>query len=82
MPSTPEEAFVATGNPAFTIEEMQFAENSIVKIPWQGRCVLTADMKHGRFRKAQMGLFVFMRFLKKGHITLLALTQRAAKSLP
>jgi hypothetical protein len=40
FPSTPEEAFVATGDPAFTVEEMQFAENSIIKAPFKGRCVL------------------------------------------
>lgn len=57
-PGTPEEAFVATGNPAFTIEEMQFAENSIVKIPWRGRCVLTVDQKHGEIQKGTDGPLV------------------------
>ena len=55
FPATPEEAFVATGNPAFTIEEMQFAENSKVPIPWRGNCVLTPDQKHGEIRKSIEG---------------------------
>jgi hypothetical protein len=54
-PSTPEEAFIATGNPAFTIEEIQFAENSVVKIPWRGECVLSADNRHGELRKDMEG---------------------------
>jgi hypothetical protein len=54
-PATPEEAFVATGNPAFTLEEMQFAENSVVKAPWRGRCVLTPDGKHGELQKSLDG---------------------------
>jgi hypothetical protein len=59
MPATPEEAFVATGNPAFTLEEMQFAENVVVKVPpWQGRCVLTSDGKHGELQKVQDGPLV------------------------
>jgi len=58
-PSTPEEAFVATGNPAFTIEEMQFANNSLIKIPpWQGRCVLSGDDKHGEIQKGTDGPLV------------------------
>ena len=58
-PSTPEEAFVATGNPAFTIEEMQFANNSLIKIPpWQGRCVLSGDNKHGEIQKGTDGPLV------------------------
>jgi hypothetical protein len=67
MPSTPEEAFVATGNPAFTIEEMQFANNAIVKIPWQGRCVLTADQKHGQLQKGTDGPLVVYETPQKGH---------------
>jgi len=65
-PATPEEAFVATGNPAFTIEEMQFAENSIVKIPWQGRCVLTLDQKHGELQKGTDGPLVLYETPQKG----------------
>jgi hypothetical protein len=65
-PSTPEEAFVATGNPAFTIEEMQFAENSVVKIPWQGRCVLTADNKHGELQKGTDGPLCLYETPQKG----------------
>jgi hypothetical protein len=67
MPSTPEEAFVATGNPAFTIEEMQFANNAIVKIPWQGRCVLTTDQKHGQLQKGTDGPLVVYETPQKGH---------------
>jgi hypothetical protein len=66
-PSTPEEAFVATGNPAFTIEEMQFAENSVVKIPWQGRCVLTADSKHGELQKGTDGPLVVYELPQPKH---------------
>jgi hypothetical protein len=66
-PSTPEEAFVATGNPAFTIEEMQFAQNAFVKIPWQGRCVLTADQKHGQLQKGTDGPLVVYETPQKGH---------------
>jgi hypothetical protein len=66
-PSTPEEAFVATGNPAFTIEEMQFANNAIVKIPWQGRCVLTTDQKHGQLQKGTDGPLVVYETPQKGH---------------
>lgn len=51
FPSDPTEAFVATGNPAFTVEEMQFAEASIVKAPFIGRCVLTPDRKHGELQQ-------------------------------
>ena len=51
-PSDATEAFVATGNPAFTIEEMQFAENAVVKIPWRGRCILSADNRHGELQKS------------------------------
>ena len=55
-PSTPEEAFVATGNPAFTVEEMQFAENCVVRNPpWRGRCTLTPDGKHGELQKSMDG---------------------------
>jgi hypothetical protein len=50
FPSDPTEAFVATGNPAFTVEEMQFAEASITKPPFVGRCVLTEDGKHGELQ--------------------------------
>ena len=66
-PADPLEAFVATGNPAFTVEEMQFAENSIVKIPWQGRCVLTADQKHGELQKGTDGPLVVYETPQKGH---------------
>jgi len=54
-PSTPEEAFIATGNPAFTLEETQFAENAVVKIPWRGQCVLSADSRHGELQKSLDG---------------------------
>ena len=68
MPSTPEEAFVATGNPAFTIEEIQFAENSWVKIPpFRGRCVLTSDLKHGELQKGTDGPLVVYELPQKGH---------------
>ena len=70
MPSTPEESFVATGNPAFTIEEMQFADNavkSVGKAPWQGRCVLTADQKHGQLQKGTDGPLVVYETPQKGH---------------
>ena len=67
-PGTPEEAFIATGNPAFTIEEMQFAENAVPKtIPWQGRCVLTADLKHGELQKGTDGPLVVYELPQKGH---------------
>jgi hypothetical protein len=65
-PSTPEEAFVATGNPAFTIEEMQFAENAVVKIPpWQGRCVLSADGKRGEIQKGTDGPLILYEVPQK-----------------
>jgi hypothetical protein len=68
MPSTPQEAFVATGNPAFTIEEMQFAENAVIRnAPWQGRCVLTADQKHGEIQKGTDGPLVLYETPQKGH---------------
>ena len=68
MPSTSEEAFVATGNPAFTIEEMQFAENAVVKIPpWRGRCVLSDDNKHGELQKGTDGPLVLYETAQKGH---------------
>ena len=54
-PADPSEAFIATGNPAFTIEEMQFAENSVVKAPWRGHCDLAPDQKHGVLRKSIEG---------------------------
>lgn len=66
-PGTAEEAFIATGNPAFTIEEMQFAENSKVSIPWQGRCVLTSDMKRGELQKGTDGPLVVYETPQKGH---------------
>ena len=67
-PGTPEEAFVATGNPAFTIEEMQFAENAVVKHPpWQGRCVLTADRKHGEIQRGTDGPLILYETTQKGH---------------
>jgi hypothetical protein len=65
-PADPSEAFVATGNPAFTVEEMQFAENSIVKTPWQGRCVLTADQKHGEIQKGTDGPLCLYETPQKG----------------
>jgi hypothetical protein len=59
FPSTCLEAFVATGNPAFTMEETQFAENAVVRNPpWQGECVLSADRKHGELRKSLNGPLV------------------------
>lgn len=68
MPSTPEEAFVATGNPAFTIEEVQFAENAVIRnAPWQGRCVLTSDQKHGQLQKGTDGPLVVYETPQKGH---------------
>lgn len=68
MPATPEEAFVATGNPAFTIEEMQFAENAVVKIPpFRGRCILTADMKRGEIQKSMDGPLVIYETPQPGH---------------
>lgn len=68
MPSTPEEAFVATGNPAFTIEEIQFAENAVVKIPpFRGRCVLSSDLKHGELQKGTDGPLVVYETPQKGH---------------
>ena len=68
MPSTPEEAFVATGNPAFTIEEIQFADNAVIRnAPWQGRCVLTLDQKHGEIQKGTDGPLVLYETPQKGH---------------
>jgi hypothetical protein len=67
FPGTPEEAFIATGNPAFTIEEMQFADASTVKIPWQGRCVLSADNKHGEIQKGTDGPLCLYEAPQKGH---------------
>jgi hypothetical protein len=67
FPGTPEEAFIATGNPAFTIEEMQFADNAVVKIPpWQGRCVLSADNKHGEIQRGTDGPLVLYETPQKG----------------
>lgn len=67
-PSDPEEAFVATGNPAFTIEEIQFAENAVVKIPpFRGRCVLSNDLKHGELQKGTDGPLVVYETPQKGH---------------
>jgi len=66
-PSTPEEAFIATGNPAFTLEEMQYAENSVVKVPWRGRCVLTADQKHAEIQKSIDGPLALYETPQKGH---------------
>jgi hypothetical protein len=66
-PSTPEEAFIATGNPAFTLEEMQFAENSVVKAPWRGRCILTPDGKHGELQKSLDGPLSLYEIPQKGH---------------
>ena len=68
MPSTPEEAFVATGNPAFTIDEIQFAENAWVKIPpFRGRCALSSDMKHGELQRGTDGPLVVYETPQKGH---------------
>ena len=68
-PATPEESFVATGNPAFTVEEMQFADNAVVKNPpWRGRCVLSADNKHGELQKGMDGpLVLYETFQPKAH---------------
>jgi hypothetical protein len=67
FPGTPEEAFIATGNPAFTIEEMQFADNAVVKIPpWQGRCVLSAGNKHGEIQRGTDGPLVLYETPQKG----------------
>ena len=66
-PSTPEEAFIATGNPAFTIEEVQFAENAVVKIPWRGQCVLSADSRHGELQKSLDGPLALYETPQKGH---------------
>jgi hypothetical protein len=67
-PSTPEEAFVATGNPAFTIEEMQFAEAAVVRIPpFQGRCSLTSDQRHGELQKGTDGPLVIYETPQPGH---------------
>lgn len=66
-PGTPEEAFIATGNPAFTIEEMQFAENSHVKIPWRGRCTLSLDRKRGELQKGTDGPLRLYETPQKGH---------------
>jgi hypothetical protein len=68
FPGTPEEAFIATGNPAFTIEEVQFAENAVIRnAPWQGRCVLTTDEKHGVLQKGTDGPLVVYETPQKGH---------------
>ena len=66
-PSTPEEAFIATGNPAFTLEETQFAENAVVKIPWRGQCVLSADSRHGELQKSLDGPLALYETPQKGH---------------
>jgi hypothetical protein len=67
-PSTPEESFVATGNPAFTVEEIQFADNAVIRnAPWQGRCVLTLDQKHGEIQKGTDGPLVLYETPQKGH---------------
>jgi hypothetical protein len=67
-PSDPQEAFIATGNPAFTIEEIQFAENAVVKIPpFRGRCVLSSDLKHGELQKGTDGPLVVYETPQKGH---------------
>lgn len=67
MPATPAEAFVATGNPAFTVEEMQYAENSVVAAPWRGRCVLTPDLKHGELQKSIDGPLRLYEFAQPKH---------------
>lgn len=66
-PSTPEEAFIATGNPAFTLEETQFAENAVVKISWRGQCVLSADSRHGELQKSLDGPLALYETPQKGH---------------
>ena len=66
-PSTPEEAFVATGNPAFTVEEMQFAEQSVIDAPFIGRCVLSADRKHGELEKDHEGPLSVWENPQPGH---------------
>ena len=53
--NTPEEAFVASGNPAFTTEEVNFAKNSIEKPLYVGRCVLSSDGRHGEFQADHEG---------------------------
>jgi len=68
MPSTPEEAFVATGNPAFTVEEMQFAEAAVVKIPpFRGRCTLSLDGRKGELQRVQDGPLVCYETPQPGH---------------
>ena len=67
-PATSEESFIATGNPAFTIEEIQFAENAVVKIPpFRGRCVLSNDLKHGELQKGTDGPLVVYETPQKSH---------------
>ena len=64
----PEEAFIATGNPAFTLEEMQFANNAVVtNPPWRGHCALTDDNKHGELRKSMDGPLAVYETPQKGH---------------
>jgi hypothetical protein len=68
MPATAEEAFIATGNPAFTLEEMQFANNAVVtNPPWRGHCALTDDNKHGELRKSMDGPLAVYETPQKGH---------------
>jgi hypothetical protein len=66
-PSTPEEAFVATGNPAFTVEEMQFAEQSITPAPFRGRCVLELSRKSGILEKDMDGPLEVWESPQPGH---------------
>jgi len=65
--NTPSEAFVATGNPAFTTEEQQFAEHSVEKPPFIGRCVLTEDRKHGELQKDWEGPLCVWESPQPGH---------------
>lgn len=65
--NTPDEAFVATGNPAFTVEEMQFASASVVKNAFVGRCVLSSDKKHGELQRDHEGPLEVYESPQEGH---------------
>jgi hypothetical protein len=66
-PATPSEAFVATGNPAFTTEEQQFSEQSVIDPPFIGRCVLTEDKKHADLQKDWEGPLCVWENPQPGH---------------
>jgi hypothetical protein len=54
-PASAEEAFIATGQPAFTVEEVNFAQQSTAKPLAEGRCILSASGKSSTFERSAHG---------------------------